>query len=211
MIEADVLDGAKMAAPFYVPWPIEGNPGAILAFTTPDEWLAFLRERDLHNDVPQIVSNKYARAQRLYALSWLDLDLMKAAELVAITALEAALKERFAGVSRKERPMLGGLLRHLVLSDGLGNTELPFTRRYGGKAADLLYESEATRKEREAQGRSAQPTLLSIRNGLAHGDPFDGLPWSGLLELIRDLIEYVYRDMIDARRPTAPLSGMVVR
>jgi hypothetical protein len=35
-----------------------------------------------------------------------------------------------------------------------------------------------------------------IRNDLAHGYPFDGFPQSGLLELVRDLIEYAYRDMI---------------
>jgi hypothetical protein len=40
------------------------------------------------------------------------------------------------------------------------------------------------------------PTLAQIRNNLAHGYPFDGLPLAGLLELIRDLIEYAFRDMI---------------
>jgi hypothetical protein len=39
-----------------------------------------------------------------------------------------------------------------------------------------------------------KPSLADIRNGLAHGSPFDSLPWSGLLELTRDLIEHVYRD-----------------
>ena len=31
---------------------------------------------------------------------------------------------------------------------------------------------------------------------MAHGDPFDGLPVGGLLELVRDLINYAYRDFI---------------
>jgi hypothetical protein len=38
------------------------------------------------------------------------------------------------------------------------------------------------------------PGLNKIRNGLAHGDPFDGFPYGGLLELVRDLIEYAYRN-----------------
>jgi hypothetical protein len=46
--------------------------------------------------------------------------------------------------------------------------------------------------------------LSDIRNALAHGDPFDSLPWSGLLELVRDLIQYAYRTYLqeydDARR-----------
>jgi hypothetical protein len=41
---------------------------------------------------------------------------------------------------------------------------------------------------------SRDPDLAEMRNALAHGDPFDGFPHSGLLELIRDLIEYAYRD-----------------
>jgi hypothetical protein len=33
---------------------------------------------------------------------------------------------------------------------------------------------------------------------MAHGDPFDGLPVGGLLELVRDLIGYAYRDVIQS-------------
>ena len=42
----------------------------------------------------------------------------------------------------------------------------------------------------------AKPSLSQRRNGMAHGDPFDGLPVGGLLELVRDLINYAYRDFI---------------
>ena len=42
----------------------------------------------------------------------------------------------------------------------------------------------------------ATPTLANIRNNLAHGYPFHGLPWSGLLEVVNNLIEYAYRDVI---------------
>jgi hypothetical protein len=38
------------------------------------------------------------------------------------------------------------------------------------------------------------PGLAEIRNQLAHGYPFDGLAYAGLLELVRDLIEYAYRN-----------------
>jgi len=38
-----------------------------------------------------------------------------------------------------------------------------------------------------------RPTLAERRNGLAHGDPFDASPVAGLLELVRDLINYAYR------------------
>lgn len=41
-----------------------------------------------------------------------------------------------------------------------------------------------------------EPALAERRNSLAHGDPFEGLPTGGLLELARDLINYAYRDYI---------------
>ena len=168
----------------------------MLEFASPADWLSFLKARDLSPRVPQIVSAKYSRAQRLYALSWLDFDLIKAAELVAITALELALKDRYAGKMKSRRPMLDALLRHLVIEDHVTDNALPFTRRYGGSVHNILFETDAAREARKAYGGPEQTTLASIRNGLAHGDPFDGLPWNGLLELIRDLIEYAYRDMI---------------
>jgi hypothetical protein len=40
----------------------------------------------------------------------------------------------------------------------------------------------------------AEPSLADLRNDSAHGAPFDGFPQSGLLELVRDLIDYAYRD-----------------
>jgi hypothetical protein len=40
------------------------------------------------------------------------------------------------------------------------------------------------------------PTLAERRNSLAHGDPFDGPPTAGLLELVRDLINFAYRHYI---------------
>ncbi|WP_333885786.1 hypothetical protein [Sphingobium yanoikuyae] len=41
-----------------------------------------------------------------------------------------------------------------------------------------------------------KPTLDERRNALAHGDPFDGMPTSGLVELVRDLISFAYRDRL---------------
>ena len=38
-----------------------------------------------------------------------------------------------------------------------------------------------------------KPSLADIRNDSAHGYPFDGFPWAGMLELVRDLVEYAYR------------------
>lgn len=61
--------------------------------------------------------------------------------------------------------------------------ELAVMDRYGGKAIGQLT-------------GDTRPTLAERRNKLAHGDPFDGPPTGGLLELVRDLINFAYRDYI---------------
>ena len=155
--------------------------------------------RQLHPAIPQIVSDKFRRAQKLYVLAWIDFDLVKAGELVALTALELALKDRYAPLlnqhkKRGERPpFLPQLLDYLVEQDGLSDTSLPFTRRYGGSVIPFLQGHKTANK---ASANTSRTTLAGIRNSLAHGDPFDGLPWSGLLELVRDLIEYAYRSYL---------------
>ena len=40
--------------------------------------------------------------------------------------------------------------------------------------------------------------MNQLRNDLAHGYPFDGLLQSGVIELLWDLVEYAYRDRIEA-------------
>jgi hypothetical protein len=67
-------------------------------------------------------------------------------------------------------------------------------RRCGGTVVGLL------------AGKTPQ-TLADIRNDAAHGYPFDGLPWAGLLELVRDLIDCAYRDF----RVELPSGSAVLR
>ncbi|HWB51278.1 MAG: hypothetical protein J0H82_13280 [Alphaproteobacteria bacterium] len=189
----------RTALPLIVPWPTRGNIGGMLEFRAASEWLAFLRQHDLHPAVPLIVSAKYRRAQKLYTLAWLEFDLIKAGELVALTALELALRDRYGARAPKRGrhpATLEGLLRYMVEGDGLTDGALSFVRKYGGSVLPHLYETDAARTARQATQSPPQTTLAAIRNSMAHGDPFDGLPWSGLLELVRDLIHYAYRDMI---------------
>lgn len=199
MVEGNLLNGAERTGTLVVPWPTASSIGGLLEFHNAEEWVAFLHQHDIHAAVPHIVAAKYQRAQRLYALTWHDYDLIKAGELVALVALELALKDRYGGHAPKrgkQPPMLLALLRYMVEKDALTDGALPFVQRYGGSVLPHLYETDAARIAREATQSPPQTTLAGIRNSLAHGDPFDGLPWSGLLELVRDLIEYAYRDMI---------------
>lgn len=197
----------RTEAPFVMPWPQRGNPAALLTFYHFQEWQAFISDRGLHCAMPRIVRDKYRRAQRLYLLAWFDADLVKVGELVALIALELALLDRYGeflrqrfvrGNARERRraPMLHELLEYLVDDDGLTDTQLPFTQRYGGSIIPVLHREGGATHSEPNHANASRPTLAEIRNSLAHGDPFDGLPWSGLLELVRDLIEYAYRSYL---------------
>ena len=215
----DYLDAIASArdpslGPLDILWPMPGNPVATLSFPTFAEWREFVLQISVNPAVPLIVSAKFERAQKLYILTWVDLDLIKAGELVALTALELALTDNYArreverrrvakkvekegvevtkDLKRKvKKPSFADLLKYMVAHDGLTEDQVAMNRRCGppSKVIDLL------------TGKRS-PGLNGIRNDLAHGAPFGGLPWPGLLELVRDLIEYAYRDFIsESTRP----------
>ena len=169
--------------PLLIVWPAPGKPAACVSFSTFVEWRDFVLRLGLKRAVPEIVAAKFERAQKLHLLAWLDFDLIKAGELVALTSLELALADRYGNMVRdkKGRIYFHRLLNYLPKHDHLTDDKVPMIRRCGGSVVDML-----TGKR--------HPSLAEIRNNLAHGYPFDSLPYGGLLELIRDLIEYAYRD-----------------
>lgn len=185
--------------PLLLPWPIPGNPGGFISFVNFTEWQAFVLRLGLPDDVPQALSHKFERAQKLHLLAWIDLDLIKAGELAALIALEYAVKDRYGHKAPKpnkkkkmsdlkvETAPFADLLRYMVKHDGLTDEKIPVIRRCGGTAVGFLT-------------GGLKPSLADRRNSAAHGDPFDGSPIGGLLELVRDLIEYAYRDWIAEAR-----------
>jgi len=194
--------------PLIVPWPMPGDLASMVQFSTFAEWRSFIFALRLRRDVPEIVAANFESAQKLYVLAWLDFDLIKAGELIALTALELALTDCYAGkesarrrklVAKKaqneKRPIsksekwwveytsFADLLNFMVERDGLTEDQVAINRRCGhtSKVIDRL------------TGES-RPSLAEIRNDLAHGAPSEGFPSAGLLEIARDLIGYAYRD-----------------
>ena len=131
------------------------------------------------------------------SLAWIDFDLIKAGELVALTTLELALQDCYGNKVEKKDKSFNGLLQFMVEKDGLTDEQIPMCVKSGGTAVRGLYETEVARKKRRSTAVGPPMTLAEIRNSLAHGYPFDGFPWGGLLELVRDLIAYAYRHMIE--------------
>jgi hypothetical protein len=205
----DVIADARdpSLGPLIAPWPAPGGVSE-LEFSTFAAWRDFVLGLGLRRAAPDIVAAEFERAQKLYILAWLDLDLVKAGELIALTALELALTDRYAGEetarrtklvarkaerenrapSKKERWWTGyvsfaDLLKFMVERDGLSDDQVPMNRRCGPASTIIGHLTGETR-----------PSLSDIRNDLAHGAPIEGFPWAGLLELARDLVDYAYRD-----------------
>lgn len=193
-LSLDVSAWPAHEGPLVVPWNEPGNPAHFHPFSTAEDWLAFVLRFNLSVDIPKPVALKYLRAQKLYAFAWFDYDLIKAGELVALSALERALKENYEGKSKKSG--LAAWIEYMAEHDGLNDLVLPIAQRCSQPVVRYLYETDAAIEERKKVEGLEPNTLARIRNGLAHGDPFDGLNWPGLSEIVRDLIEYVYR-----RRP----------
>ena len=162
-----------------------GALGGFVSFARYDDWEQFVQGLGLRGHIPQIVAAKFLRAQKILLLGWVDIDLVKAAELVSLTALELALTDRYAPQARKAygNATFAHLLRYLPEHDGLTDDKLMMNQRcQGGEVIGLLTGDRS-------------PSLAGIRNEGAHGNPFDGLLQSGLIELVRDLIEYAYREL----------------
>ena len=169
--------------PLLLAWPRQANAGGFIRFEKASEWREFIEGLGIDERIPEIVRAKFARAQTLYLLGWGDFSVVKAGELAALIALELALMDRYGGRMSKSKRSFAALLKYMVESDGLTDAQIPMVVRCGGTAVGQLT-------------GETHPTLAERRNTLAHGDPFDGLPTGGLLELVRDLINFAYRDYI---------------
>jgi hypothetical protein len=75
-------------------WPMPGHVGGqLLSLSAFADWRAFVLDLGLRRGVPDIVAAKFARGQKLLLLAWIDFDLFMAGELIALTALELALRD----------------------------------------------------------------------------------------------------------------------
>jgi hypothetical protein len=183
-LDAAALAASRTPGPFMIPWPMPGNLAGIVSFASYAEWQSFVAVLGLSSHVPQIVASKFMRAQKILLLSWIDSDLVKAAEIISLTALELALMDCYAPQARQAygKANLAHLLRYMPEHDDLTDDKVGMNRRCGaGTVVGLLTGDRS-------------PSLADIRNDGAHGYPFDGFPYSGLIELVRDLIEYAYRN-----------------
>ena len=164
------MDLPEREQPLVLPWASQGRPAGLIQFDRSAQWANFVGGLGIDPRIPSVVGVKFERAQKLYLLGWIDSDLIKAGELVALTALELALKDRYGSRLPKNDRSFAALLRHMVEADGLGDNQIPMIVRSGGTAVGQIT-------------GETRPSLSDLRNTMAPGDPFEGAPIGGLLEL----------------------------
>lgn len=192
-LDAVALAEDRSSSPLIFPWPMPGNVGGqLLSFSAFADWRAFVLDLGLRRVPPDIVTAKFERSQKLLLLAWIDGDLFMAGELIALTALELAVRDCYgAKVKRRNGSIhFADSLRYMVEHDGLTDAKVPMIQRCGGGNVVCFLTGEC------------KPSLADRRNDLAHGAPF-GSPCAGLFELVRDLIDYAYRDC-NLRPTSAP-------
>lgn len=193
----------RSSNPLVVCWAAANDPAKLHVFTHYSEWNDFILRLSLNSQVPQTVKVKYERAQTLYLLAWVYDGVIKAVELAAFAALELALKDVYFNDyianekiknpnfdSKRVASFLSPGLGYMIRSDKLTDEKLPIFHKSGRSVIENL----CSEKGKKSISGNMNQTLVSIRNSLAHGDPFDSLPWGSLLEIVRDLIDYMYRN-----------------
>lgn len=176
--------------PLQLYWAGPEGPNELHVFAHLSEWKDFISNLSLNCKAPLFVKNKFERAQYLYLLAWVYQDVIKAGELAAIVTLELALRDVYWNAYKKQNPkdkinaFLFKGLKYMVEHDELTDEKLPIFQKSGGVVVSNFYRD----------GKDQTGMLVGIRNSLAHGDPFDAMSYGSLLEIVRDLIDYMYRN-----------------
>jgi hypothetical protein len=158
------------------------SKGQILEFNDIAEWRDHLYTfRIRSHRVPVVYADQFHVALKLLLFAWADGHVIKAGELAALSALEGSLREAYFQqihlTAGKKRQTLANYLDYMVEHDGL---------------------SAAYRSGKSEEKPNA---LNVIRNGIAHGYPFSNMPWGGLMEAVRDIIEHAFRNHPERSEP----------
>ena len=94
MIDHSYIALSDREQPVLLAWPTQGNAGGLIQFEKAADWRAFVESLGINPRIPDIVRVKFARAQTLYLLGWVDFSVVKAGELAALTTLKSTQPSR---------------------------------------------------------------------------------------------------------------------
>ena len=170
----------------------------LLEFHHITDWRNYLLGLQIRSaKVPTIHSEAYHAALRMLLLAWVEPTVIKPAELQALQSLEGALIgmyfqpvfEREQVKHEKTREKCGGCKKCLLCATLVRDKFRPGL----DKLLNYMVAHDGLDPVLHSASKNADGGVLSIiRNALAHGDIFNGLPWGGLFEAVREVMEHAY-------------------
>jgi hypothetical protein len=140
--------------------------------------------------VPVVFADQFHVALRIMLFAWADGRVLKAAELMAASALEGSLKAVYYEKLRAAEPK----------DDKSQEEEQNQQKKRKQKRFYLAdYLEYAVQRDNLSEvypyeNYRGKPNALNvIRNGIAHGYPYSNMPCGGLLETVRDIMEHAFR------------------
>jgi hypothetical protein len=177
---------------------------AILPFANVCEWRDYLLTLQIRsNGIPSIYVDKFNIALRILFLAWVDANIIKAAELQALLSMECALHGAYFRVlfndEQEKRTALRGKCTKNREFCTFNNYCKPIndTSFYPGLCRYLDYmvaHDDLPRIYHSKEKKNDCSALYIIRNYLGHGATQSNLPWGGLVDVIREVIEHAYRN-----------------
>lgn len=156
----------------------------LMQFHRIGEWRDYLLTLQLRGKkVPWVFVDSYNAALRTLLLAWVEPAVIKPAELQALRSLEAGLRDVYSQLVFEQKRAKKRNVNLEKFKPGLG-TYLD----YMAKHDELSPEAHSPSK------REAGNALDVIRNALSHGKLLIGLPWGGLFESVREVMEHAFRN-----------------
>jgi hypothetical protein len=164
------------------------------------EWREYLLSLQIRSvRVPTIHVEAYHAALKMMLLAWIEPAVIKSAEFQALRSLESALTGvYYQRVFEKEKHKHSKARKRCL---GCKKCEKCATFKQGEfrPGLDKLLDYMASHDDLDnnlhsEEKKSNQSALSIIRNRLAHGEIFNNIPWGGLFESVREVIEHAYRN-----------------
>jgi hypothetical protein len=177
-ITTNFLDAVALAAnqspgPLVVPWPVSGNPGGFVSFANFAEWQAFVMNLGLRGRIPEIVTAKFERALKLHILAWIDFDLIKTGELVALASQHIPnLCDEPPGARRLCRRDLGVRVYRLFslvclyFKHGQATQSLPERRVWSDRHRIWSYRHRNCSRDHPGDDRRWHPSQIYLSNDI---------------------------------------------